>query len=79
MMRSRMASARVVSLNTVADALEVPGRPNQLPPPGDWQVWLLLATGLLDVARAAESGALRLSGGRAGEVADWLPLVSLQG
>ena len=45
----------------------------------DPRTWLLLATGLLDVADAAESGALRLSGGRAGEVADWLPLVSLQG
>jgi hypothetical protein len=44
----------------------------------DPRTWLLLATGLLDVTGAAESGALRLSGGRAGEVADWLPLVRFE-
>jgi hypothetical protein len=44
----------------------------------DPRTWLLLATGLLDVAGATASGALRLSGGRAGEVAAWLPLVRLQ-
>lgn len=42
----------------------------------DPRTWLLLAIGLLDVADAAASGALRLSGSRAGEVADWLPLVA---
>src|SRR5215203_80808 len=42
----------------------------------DPRTWLLLATGLLDVADAATSGALQLSGSRAGEVADWLPLVA---
>jgi hypothetical protein len=41
----------------------------------DPRTWLLLATGLLEVADAAASGALQLSGSRAGEVADWLPLV----
>ena len=45
----------------------------------DPRTWLLLATGLLDVAGATESGALKLSGARADEVAHWLPLVSLQG
>jgi hypothetical protein len=45
----------------------------------DPRTWLLLATGLLDVAGAAASGALRLSGARAGEVEEWLPLVRLQG
>ena len=45
----------------------------------DPRTWLLLATGLLDVAGATASGALRLSGGRAGEVAAWLPLVGLDG
>ena len=43
----------------------------------DPRTWLLLATGLLDVAVALASGALRLSGSRAAEVADWLPLVPL--
>jgi putative sterol carrier protein len=43
----------------------------------DARTWLLLATGLLDVTAAAASGTLRLSGARAGEVAQWLPLVTL--
>lgn len=45
----------------------------------DSRTWLLLATGLLSVADAAASGMLKLSGSRAGEVADWLPLVALAG
>jgi hypothetical protein len=43
----------------------------------DPRTWLLLATGLLQVADAANTGALRLSGSRAGEVAAWLPVVRL--
>lgn len=43
----------------------------------DARTWLLLATGLLSLADAAESGALRLSGGRAGEIGQWLPLVAI--
>jgi hypothetical protein len=43
----------------------------------DPRTWLRLATGLLDVDEASQGGALRLSGSRAGEVADWLPVVSL--
>ena len=35
----------------------------------DPRTWLLLATGLLDLAEATANGALRLSGSRAGEVA----------
>jgi hypothetical protein len=42
----------------------------------DPRTWLLLATGLLEVTDAAASGALQLSGSRAGEIADWLPLVA---
>jgi hypothetical protein len=45
----------------------------------DARTWLLLAFGLLDVAHAAASGALRLSGGRAGEIARWLPVIALGG
>lgn len=45
----------------------------------DPRTWLLLATGLLRVEDAAASGALRLSGSRAGEVAGWLPVVRLSG
>jgi putative sterol carrier protein len=45
----------------------------------DPRTWLLLATGLLRVQDAAASGALRLSGSRAGEVAGRLPVVRLNG
>jgi Bacterial SCP ortholog len=43
----------------------------------DPRTWLLLAAGLVSVADAAATGALQLSGSRAGEVAEWLPLVAL--
>lgn len=43
----------------------------------DPRTWLRLVTGLLGVDDAAGNGALRLSGSRAGEIATWLPLVSL--
>ncbi len=43
----------------------------------DPRTWLLLATGLLSAADAAETGVLQLSGSRAGEIADWLPLIRL--
>ncbi|MCX2928814.1 sterol carrier family protein [Mycobacterium sp. CVI_P3] len=43
----------------------------------DPRTWLRLVTGLLDVDSAANRGALRLSGSRAGEVASWLPLVTI--
>lgn len=45
----------------------------------DARTWLLLATGLLDLTTAQSSGALRLSGSRAGEIGAWLPLVNLIG
>jgi hypothetical protein len=43
----------------------------------DPRTWLLLATGLLRVADAGVTGALRLSGSRAAEIQSWLPLVHL--
>jgi len=43
----------------------------------DPRTWLLLATGLLSVDDAVADGRLRLSGSRAGEVAPWLPLLTL--
>jgi hypothetical protein len=43
----------------------------------DPRTWLLLATGLSSVPDVAASGALQLSGARAGEIADWLPVVAL--
>jgi len=45
----------------------------------DPRTWLLLATGLLDVAGAAATGALQLSGARAAEIAQWMPLVVVDG
>ena len=43
----------------------------------DPRTWLLLATGLLRVADAGATGALRLSGSRTAEIQSWLPLVHL--
>jgi hypothetical protein len=45
----------------------------------DPRTWLLLATGLMAVADAAATGALKLSGSRASEIAHWLPLVGIDG
>jgi hypothetical protein len=45
----------------------------------DPRTWLLLATGLATFADAAAGGTLQSSGSRAGEIADWLPLVRLPG
>lgn len=39
--------------------------------------WLLLAAGLLSTADATAAAKLRLSGSRAAEIAEWLPLVKL--
>jgi hypothetical protein len=43
----------------------------------DPRTWLLLATGLLQVPDATTTGAVRLSGSRAPEIAAWLPVVRL--
>jgi hypothetical protein len=43
----------------------------------DPRTWLLLATGLLRVEEASATGALHLSGSRAGEIQIWLPVVGL--
>jgi hypothetical protein len=42
----------------------------------DPRTWLLLATGMLTIADAAATGAIQLSGARAAEIGQWLPLVS---
>lgn len=42
----------------------------------DPRTWLLVATGLLPFDEAAATGALRLSGSRAAELANWLPVVA---
>jgi Bacterial SCP ortholog len=43
----------------------------------DPRTWLLLATGLLQLQQAKATGALTLSGSRAGEIEQWLPLIAL--
>lgn len=43
----------------------------------DPRSWLLLATGLLAADDATAAGKLRLSGSRAAEIGEWLPLVKL--
>jgi len=43
----------------------------------DPRTWLLLAAGLLETGEATAAGTLRLSGSRAAEIAEWLPLVKL--
>ncbi len=43
----------------------------------DPRTWLLLATGLLSLADAAAAAALQMSGSRAGEIADVLPVVTI--
>jgi hypothetical protein len=45
----------------------------------DPRTWLLLATGLLAIPEAVSTGALQLSGSRAGDIASWLPIVNLGG
>jgi hypothetical protein len=44
----------------------------------DPRTWLLLATGLLGLAEAKATGALTLSGSRAGEIDHWLPLFDVR-
>ncbi len=43
----------------------------------DPRTWLCLATGLLSLSEAKSTGALSLSGSRAGEIEHWLPLFDL--
>src|SRR5436305_10440327 len=67
----RMADSFAAQL---ADALEASwpaiARPNQLPPPGDWQVWLLLAgRGFGKTRTLAEWVCQQAASGRAGRIA----------
>src|ERR1700739_208986 len=58
----------------LADALEnswpAIARPNQLPPPGNWQIWLLLAgRGFGKTRTLAEWGGQQTASGRASRIA----------
>lgn len=44
----------------------------------DPRTWLLLATGLLTYDDAVAAGSVSASGSRAGDIAHWLPLLSLR-
>jgi len=44
----------------------------------DPRTWLLLATGLLPLADADAAGTLQMSGSRAADIGQWLPLVPLE-
>lgn len=43
----------------------------------DPRTWLLLVTGMSSLAEAKRTGAVTLSGSRAGEIAHWLPLFDI--
>ena len=43
----------------------------------DPRTWLLLASGMLSLGEAKSTGALTLSGSRAGEIDHWLPLIAV--
>lgn len=43
----------------------------------DPRTWLLLVAGLLDARDAAAAGQLRMSGSRAADITEWLPLMKL--
>src|ERR1700759_3660351 len=43
----------------------------------DPRTWLLLATGLLSLSEARATGALTVSGSRAAEIDNWLPVINL--
>jgi hypothetical protein len=43
----------------------------------DPRTWLLLAAGIQTMADAVAAGTVLASGSRAGEIADWLPLVTV--
>lgn len=45
----------------------------------DGRTWLRLATGLTTVDAATAAHDITLSGSRAGEIAQWLPVVALEG
>ncbi len=44
----------------------------------DPRTWLLVATGLLRFSEATTTGALTLSGSRAGDIERWLPVIAIR-
>lgn len=64
-----------VAVQCIAGPVHIRGNPPNVVET-DPRTWLLVATGLLPFEEAAANGALRLSGSRAAEVANWLPVVA---
>lgn len=93
--RAVRLTARTLAANAPGHSVEVrvppfvavqclPGpRHNRGTPPNvvetDPRTWLLLVTGLLDFDGAVSGGGLRLSGSRAAELRQWLPLFGHHG
>ncbi|KJX74718.1 sterol carrier family protein [Mycobacterium lepromatosis] len=44
----------------------------------DPRTWLLVATGLMQLMEAVATGALHMSGSRAGDIEVWMPLINLR-
>ena len=65
-----------VAVQCIAGPRHTRGTPPNVVETDPW-TWLRLVTGLTRVPDAAAAGALTLSGARAGEIGQWMPLVRL--
>ena len=66
-----------VAVQCIAGPRHTRGTPPNVVETDPW-TWLRLVTGLARVPDAAAAGALTLSGARAGEIGQWMPLVRLE-
>ena len=66
-----------VAVQCIAGPRHTRGTPPNVVETDPW-TWLRLVTGLTQVPDAAAAGALTLSGARAGEIGQWMPLVRLE-
>ena len=66
-----------VAVQCIAGPRHTRGTPPNVVETDPW-TWLRLVTGLTRVPDAAAAGALTLSGARAGEIGQWMPLVRLE-
>ena len=66
-----------VAVQCIAGPRHTRGTPPNVVETDPW-TWLRLVTGLTWVPDAAAAGALTLSGARAGEIGQWMPLVRLE-
>lgn len=66
-----------VAVQCIAGPRHTRGTPPNVVETDPW-TWLRLVTGLTRVPDAEAAGALTLSGARAGEIGQWMPLVRLE-